>query len=400
MEKYGEGRIIPVSEYVDLLKRHIEGFGRCWIVGELSQHSARSGHWYFSIKDESALLNCVMWRTYNHGVDFRPEPGLRVKLFGGPNVYSKRGRLQVDVRRMELLPGDGDLQAAFETLKAELEAKGWFSLSHKQPLPKFPRLIGIVTSSQGAAYQDMLQILGERFPLSGIGIYSVRVQGMAAAPEIAEAVRQLNEYQGELRPDVIIIGRGGGSLEDLWAFNELEVAEAIFQSEIPIISGVGHETDITISDLVADVRASTPSHAAQISVPDHRELHRTTLHWCQQLHTQLKHRIATLRQQVRQIAGSYEFNTPVQRVRESSQELGDLVETLHAAMREQTHHRRHAVESFIQRMEALDPQRGLRQGLVRVERDGMPVLNGVWLSPGDRVSLHFIDCKREATIES
>lgn len=400
MDRSENGRLVPVSEYVSLLKRHVEAHGRCWIVGELSQHSARGGHWYFSIKDELALLNCVMWRSYSSRVDFRPEPGLRVKLFGGPSVYSKRGHLQFDVRRMELLPGDGDLQAAFEALKAELAAKGWFDPEHKKPVPRYPHLIGIVTSSQGAAYQDMLRILGERFPLSGIGTYSVRVQGVAAAPEIADAVRKLNLLKGVRRPDVIILGRGGGSLEDLWAFNELEVAEAIFDSEIPVISGVGHESDTTISDLVADVRASTPSHAAQIAVPDSRELRRTTMYWGQQLHTQIRHRLDALRQQVRQIAGSYEFNTPVHRVRESSQELGDLLDAIHSRMREQMQERRHALDSLRQRVEVLDPQRGLRQGLVRVERSGVPVPNGLWLSRGDQVELYFVDCKRSATIDS
>ena len=400
MDRSENGRLVPVSEYVSLLKRHIEAHGRCWIVGELSQHSARGGHWYFSIKDEFALLNCVMWRSYSSRVDFLPEPGLRVKLFGGPSVYSKRGHLQFDVRRMELLPGDGDLQAAFEALKAELAAKGWFDPEHKKPLPRYPHLIGIVTSSQGAAYQDMLRILGERFPVSGIGTYSVRVQGVAAAPEIADAVRKLNLLKGVRRPDVIILGRGGGSLEDLWAFNELEVAEAIFDSEIPVISGVGHESDTTISDLVADVRASTPSHAAQIAVPDSGELRRTAIYWGHQLHTQLRHRLDALRQQVRQIAGSYEFNTPVHRVRESSQELGDLLDAIHSRMREQMQERRHAVDSMRQRIEVLDPQRGLRQGLVRVERGGVPVPNGLWLSRGDHVELYFVDCKRNATIDS
>ena len=229
-----------------------------------------SGHRYFSLKDENAQLRCTIWRGVGQYLNFEPEDGIKVHAFGNLTVYEKRGEYQLNV--LKLLPvGRGELEIAFQKLKERLLKEGLFDEAHKKPIPEFPERIGIVTSPTGAAIQDMLKVFRRRFPSAGLYLYPARVQGEGASEEIAAGIRAFNEW-GEV--DVIIIGRGGGSLEDLWAFNEEEVARAIYASRIPVVSAVGHEIDFTMADFVADLRAPTPSTAVEMVVPDKAELER------------------------------------------------------------------------------------------------------------------------------
>ncbi len=239
------------------------------VRGELSNYKIYpSGHHYFTLKDSESSLRCVMFRGSASKLRFRPESGMSVTAFGRVSVYPRDGAYQLYCEA--LMPeGTGDLQVAFEQLKAKLAEEGLFDRAHKKPLPPFPDRIAIITSSAGAAVHDMIRILGQRWPMTKVILLPVRVQGVEAPPEIAGALRYANEFEVA---DVIITGRGGGSIEDLWAFNDERVARAIYASHIPVISAVGHEPDVTISDYVADVRASTPSNAAELAVPDWREI--------------------------------------------------------------------------------------------------------------------------------
>ena len=265
-----EKNVITITELTRQIKFSLESsFPRVWVEGEISnfkQHT--SGHLYFTLKDEGAQLSALMWRSRVANLTFQPEDGMKVIARGSITVYPPRGNYQLDVDQIQPL-GLGELQLAFERLKQKLDAEGLFDAEHKKPIPEFPECIGLVTSETGAALQDIRSVLSRRHPSVEVVLAPVRVQGAGAAEEIADAIKYLNQYGGI---DVLIVGRGGGSLEDLWAFNEEVVARAIYASKIPIISAVGHEIDFSIADFVADLRAPTPSAAAELVVRDRTEL--------------------------------------------------------------------------------------------------------------------------------
>ena len=266
---------LTVSELNNLIKTLIDCepmLNKVCVRGELSNYKIYpSGHHYFTLKDSESSLRCVMFKSSASKLRFRPESGMGVTAFGRVSVFSRDGAYQLYCT--DLIPeGTGDLQIAFEQLKAKLASEGLFDPEHKKQLPPFPKKIAIITSSAGAAVHDMIRILGKRWPMTKVILLPVRVQGVEAPPEIVGAIRYANKHK---IAEIIITGRGGGSIEDLWAFNDERVARAIYDSELPVISAVGHEPDVTISDYVADVRASTPSNAAEIAVPnaaDMREL--------------------------------------------------------------------------------------------------------------------------------
>ncbi len=268
-------QVYDVSEVNQLIKSIIEDvpqLGNILIRGELSNYKIYpSGHHYFTLKDSEGALRCVMFKGSAMKLRFRPENGMKVVAAGRISVFPRDGAYQLYCTGLSA-DGIGDLYVAFEQLKAKLQAEGLFDSAHKKPLPRYPRRIAIITSSAGAAVHDMIRILRRRYPLAKVLLLPVRVQGVEAPPEIVGALRYANRHK---LADVIITGRGGGSIEDLWAFNDERVARAIYASEIPVISAVGHEPDVTIADFVADRRASTPSNAAEIAVPDMAELLRT-----------------------------------------------------------------------------------------------------------------------------
>ena len=274
-----ETKVFSVSELNGLIKElfdHTPLFLNISVRGELSNYKIYpSGHHYFTLKDSESSLRCVMFKSSAAHLRFRPESGMSVTAFGRISVFPRDGAYQLYCTG--LMPeGTGDLQVAFEQLKKKLDEEGLFDAAHKKPLPVYPQRIAIITSSAGAAVHDMIRILGRRWPMSKVLLLPVRVQGAEAPAEIVGAIRYANRYA---IADLIITGRGGGSIEDLWAFNDERVARAIYASEIPVISAVGHEPDVTISDYVADKRASTPSNAAEIAVPDASE-QRQTLESC------------------------------------------------------------------------------------------------------------------------
>ena len=262
--KKKEKEIFSVHEITRKIKGVLEPtFSGIWIEGEISNHKHHSsGHHYFSLKDDKAVISCVMWRSTGDRLNFRPENGQKVIVFGNITVYEGSGRYQIDVKKMTI-SGIGELQEQFELLKQKLLVEGLFEQSHKKPLPFLVKNIGVVTAETGAAFQDIRKVIRSRAPFVNIYIYNARVQGKGTESEIVDGIKLFNSQSDPV--DVIIIGRGGGSLEDLWSFNEEIVARAVYDSKIPIISAVGHEIDFSISDFVADVRAATPSHAAELA---------------------------------------------------------------------------------------------------------------------------------------
>ncbi len=264
--------IFSVSEannFIRTLLEQVPQLQEIFVRGEISNYKLYpSGHHYFTLKDEGGAMRCVIFKGNALRLRFRPENGMKVVAFGRIGVFPRDGAYQLYVSELSPL-GAGDLNLAFEQLKARLEREGLFDAAHKKPLPRYPKTIAIITSPAGAAVHDMIRILRARWPLTEVKLLGVRVQGAEAPPEIAAALRYANKYRVA---DLIITGRGGGSIEDLWAFNDERVARAIYASEIPVISAIGHEPDVTIADYVADARASTPSNAAELAVPDREEV--------------------------------------------------------------------------------------------------------------------------------
>ena len=315
--------VLTVGEITGLIKQTVEeNFSDINVIGELSNFKPHvSGHWYFTLKDSSAQISCTMWKGLNSYVFFTPQDGMKVIVSGRVTVYPPRGSYQIDVRSMKPA-GVGELQAAFEKLKQKLSAEGLFDAQFKKPIPKFPMKIGIVTAIDGAAFQDMKSIAARRYPLAELVIASCRVQGEGAAQDVANSIKLLNE-QNDI--DVIIVGRGGGSLEDLWAFNEEIVVRAIFNSKIPVISGVGHEIDFTIADFVADLRAPTPSAAMELATPNSEELFAFISEFSYYFPEKMFGIIADYRSEVDMVTSSYGFRMPQDFVRNKQQQLDNLL---------------------------------------------------------------------------
>jgi len=339
-------KIYSVSQITSLIKTVLEETlpPQVVVAGEISDWKHHtSGHCYFLLKDENSVLPCVMWAGKFRRVKFEPENGMAVLGTGFIDVYSPQGKYQFYIDKLEPA-GMGALQLAFEQMRKRLEAEGLFDDKHKKPLPKFPFRIGIVTSESGAAIRDITDSIRNRWPCAKLFLYPAPVQGEGAAEEIAAAIRDVNRRNQTLRLDILIVGRGGGSLEDLWAFNEEVLARAIFASQIPIISAVGHEVDTTIADLVADVRASTPTKAGVVAVPDMQEVMRHLANTQSRLHNQAKATLKLAQESLKTILASSAFQKPLllirnaeQQLDELSAELADLVMKLLAGAKEKLH---------------------------------------------------------------
>jgi exodeoxyribonuclease VII large subunit len=300
------------------------------VQGEISNcREAQSGHIYFTLKDDRAQVRCVFFKQQQRGIKFRPEDGLLMTVRGSISVYETRGEYQIYVENLEPV-GRGALQLAFEQLKKRLEAEGLFDAARKKPLPLLPSRIGIITSPKGAAVRDVVRILTRRFPNVYLTVYPVRVQGEGSAEEIVKALKFFNQKK---LVDVLILARGGGSMEDLWSFNEEIVARAIFSSEIPVISGIGHETDFTIADFVADVRASTPSAAAELVVQTRREFDKHIAELRGALAEQMRYRILVLSRRVHEFAGRRGFRRPLDLLRQQRQRADEMTSRLAHGLR-------------------------------------------------------------------
>ena len=390
--------ILTVSEITRKIKLSIEsGFASVMLQGELSNFKRHtSGHLYFTLKDEYAQISGVMWRSRAAGLAFEPRSGLKVIVTGRVTVYEVRGIYQIDASSMRPL-GVGELQIAFERMKQKLAEEGLFDPGVKKPLPEYPERIGIVTSPTGAALQDVLNILRRRFPGLTVVLAPVRVQGSGAAEEIAGAVNDLNAH-GEV--DVIIVGRGGGSIEDLWAFNEEVVARAIYQSRIPVMSAVGHEIDFTIADFVADVRAPTPSAAAELVVKDKQTILEIIRQYCYSMHDVILDRVRNQRDTIRHLLKSYAFNRPVDSLRQYTQRLDELDRAISLSSSHNLEVAQTRLEGLHHRIASLDPSRTLKRGYAIVRKDGQAVGSTRILQKSDRVEIQFHDGDATSTIDT
>ncbi|WP_263788217.1 exodeoxyribonuclease VII large subunit [Salinibacter grassmerensis] len=381
----------------DLVEDHYDDV---WVEGELSDFTrAASGHCYFSLKGEDAQIRCVMWKHLTQYVYFEPEEGMQVRVNGHASVYERRGDLQIQAQAMREA-GKGARQKAFEELKQKLQAEGLFAPERKQALPAFPDTIGVVTSGQGAAVHDIQSGLARRFPPAEVVLCPVKVQGLDAPQAIADAVAAFNDLPAgdAQRPDLLIVGRGGGSTEDLWAFNEEVVARALDASGLPVVSAVGHESDVTIADLVADERAATPSTAAELVVPDRRDVAERVHALHDRLHSRVTGRLQTARQHVDALVSSRAFHTPTRHLEQHRQRLDTLVDRLERGGVRAVDQARRRVTRLRDRLQALDPEQPLRRGYVHLTQDGTSVQSAESLQDGDRVRLHFQDGHRDAEV--
>jgi exodeoxyribonuclease VII large subunit len=314
-----------------------------WLKGEISNFKYHSrGHMYFTLKDEQARISAVMFASYNRNIQFRPEDGMKVLIRGQISVYEAGGSYQIYVHDMQP-DGVGNLYLAYEQLKASLEKEGLFSQAYKKAIPPYPRTIGVVTSPTGAAVRDIITTIQRRYPIAKIIVFPVLVQGEYAASSIVRAIQQAN-IMGEA--DVLIVGRGGGSIEELWAFNEESVARAIFQSEIPVISAVGHETDFTIADFVADLRAPTPTAAAELSVPNILELEEKIVHRTLRLQRVMREMMNSKKERLQALQNAYAFRYPKQLYVQKEEQLDRILEQFLQAKERYIERKAHRVQQL------------------------------------------------------
>ena len=392
--------VFGVAEVNQLVKQLLDGepmLQNIYVRGELSNYKMYpSGHHYFTLKDADGALRCVMFRGQASRLRFRPENGMQVIARGRITVFPRDGAYQLycDALTPE---GAGDLAVAFEQLKAKLHAEGLFDPAHKKPLPRYPQRIAVVTSAAGAAVHDMIRILRRRYPIAKVILLPVRVQGTEAPPEIAGAIRYADRWK---IGDVIITGRGGGSMEDLWAFNDERVARAIYDCETPIISAVGHEPDVTISDFVADARASTPSNAAEIAVPDQVEL----LRWLRGAGDRMVQcetgRLEAARQRLDNLASKRVMRDQMAYVQDKRMELAHLQQRLGDLSGALLSRRRQRFSALAAALDAMSPLKVLGRGYaVARSRDGTILKSGREVAPGDRVSVTLSEGGFDAVVE-
>jgi len=382
--------VFTVSELNGYIKDMLDSddvLANVYVRGELSNYKMYpSGHHYFSMKDADGALRCVMFKSSALKMRFRPENGMSVVAFGRVAVYPRDGQYQLYVN--ELTPdGMGELYVAFEQLKEKLYKEGLFDESHKKPIPAYPGTVALITSSEGAAVRDIIRILGARWPMTKAVVLPVRVQGAEAPPEIAWAIGYANEYK---IADLIITGRGGGSLEDLWAFNDERVARAVFSSGIPVISAVGHEPDVTIVDFVADLRAATPSNAAELAVPDMKDV-RDMLEGAEiRLQQALSREMKLLRQRISNFSGKRVLQSPKYYIDDKRLMIDHLQDRLVAATQQKMHVNREKYASLAAALDAMSPLKVLGRGYaIARKEDGSLIKKASDVVTGDHVRVRL-----------
>ena len=380
--------VTQLTGYIKLLLDRDEILSQTCVRGELSNYKIHSsGHHYFTLKDEGAVISCVLFRSDAMRLRFRPESGMKVILTGRVSLFPRSGQYQLYVSHMQP-DGAGDLAVAFEQLKQRLQAQGVFDAAHKKPLPRYPERVALVTSPTGAAVRDMIRILGRRWPLASVLVCPVRVQGEGAAEEIA-AMLELVDAAG--LADVIITGRGGGSLEDLWAFNEEIVARAIYRCKTPVISAVGHEPDVTIADFAADVRAATPSNGAELAVCDRAELRALLEQQARRMEKAQERRLELLRQRLRRLAERPVLRSPEGSLQQKELLLELLRQRLERAAAAAVEKRQRQFAALSGRLDALSPLKVLARGYAVATRQEQVLHSVAQLSPGEEIRLRLSD---------
>lgn len=368
------------------------------VRGEISNYKLYpSGHHYFTLKDEQSALKCVMFKGNAMSLRFRPASGMKVIALGRISVYPRDGQYQLYVSSMAM-DGIGDLYAAFEALKKKLSQQGLFDPAKKKPIPKYPQTIGIVTSSAGAAVHDILRILRRRYPLCSVRLLPVRVQGAEAPEEIASAIRYANAHD---LADLLIVGRGGGSIEDLWAFNDERVAYAIYESHIPIISAVGHEPDVTIADYVADLRAATPSNGAELAVPDREALAQNLDAFSAAMTGALNRQLRLASQRLDGLAASPALRSPTGYLDRREKDLGLLQEKLLSAQNRELSKAQQKYVANVAKLDAMSPLKVLSRGYAMAQKDTGELIRSVkQTTTGKSIVVSLADGKLNASILS
>ena len=387
--------VSQLNSYVKGVLDRDENLAHIFVTGEISNFKAHySGHLYMTVKDETASIKAVVFAGNATKLRFKPENGMKILAFGTVSLFPRDGSFQLYINDMQP-DGVGALNIAFEQLKKKLEAEGLFRQEYKKPLPKFPQKIGVVTSSTGAAVQDIINVLKRRYPVAEVVLRPCQVQGEGAAEDIAKAIFEFNKLKGA---DVLIVGRGGGSIEDLWAFNEEIVARAVFASEIPIISAVGHETDYTICDFVADLRAPTPSAAAECAVPDIFELKSNIVSLKQHIFTLTRNSVNMERSKISSLEKSLALRDPVTNINEQRKELVYLTEKLTSLTNSVLDSNKSKISSLAGKLDALSPLNVISRGYALVEKDNKPVTKVKDLKKDDVISIKLSDGQVKANI--
>ena len=390
--------VAQVNRYIKNMFTQDFMLARIYVKGEVSNCKYHtSGHIYFSLKDESGAIACVMFAGDRvKGLHFRMQEGQKVIVLGAVSVYERDGRYQLYAK--EIVPdGEGDLYLRYERLKKELEEMGMFAPEFKQPIPLYSRKIGVVTAPTGAAVRDIMNITRRRNPFVQLILYPALVQGENAADSIVQGIRTLDEYG----VDVMIVGRGGGSIEDLWAFNEEKVARAIFECRTPIISAVGHETDFTIADFVADLRAPTPSAAAELAVADFRQILQNIAGLRDRMQKAMQRMAELGRAQLMQYQMRFQYLNPEAKLRDNRQRLADLDELLRRAMKNRIAEERHMLGIYLERYRGLSPLYKLNQGYSFVsDREGNGIISTKQVHSGDLLEISVTDGVIEAEVRS
>ena len=389
---------ISVSDLNLYIKEKIAGdeaLNAVVVKGEISNFKNHyTGHLYFTLKDDKSLIKCIMFKTYAERLAFMPKDGMKVMVFGSVSVFERDGIYQIYVKAMKE-DGVGSLYEAYEKLKAKLEAEGLFDEAHKKKIPLKPNIIGVLTSRTGAVIRDIINVSTRRNPNTYIRLFPVPVQGPGSAEQIARGIELMNEKK---LADVLIIGRGGGSLEDLWPFNEEVVARAIYNSEIPIISAVGHETDFTIADFVADLRAPTPSSAAELANPDIFELKEKINSYKQRSRMALKKKLEVMKLRYEKLVASQVFKDPYKKINDYSLVLDKNIKALEVSVKNAYSK---AKEKFVEktaRLDALSPLKTLTRGYSIAEKQGKIIKSKNDLNKDDEISLRFFDGEKHAKI--
>lgn len=388
--------ITQINEYIRSMMDNDNLLVGVAVKGEISNYKVYpSGHHYFTLKDEGSALKCVMFRGNATRLRFRPDNGMKIVAMGRISVYPRDGAYQLYCTSLTQ-DGIGDLHAAFEQLKVKLSAQGLFDPAHKTPIPAYPKRIGIITSSAGAAIHDMLRILRKRFPLTKVYLLPVRVQGAEAPVEIAAAIRYANQHR---LADLLIVGRGGGSIEDLWAFNDELVAHAIYGSKIPVISAVGHEPDVTISDYVADLRAATPSNAAELAVPDQDALRQLLDTMSASMATSVLRQVKASRQHLNALSSSTTLKSPEQYLKLRADALAHLRTHLISKQQQVINIKKQRFVAITAKLDAMSPLKVLTRGYAMIQAsDGDVVRSVKQVRAGEEITVSVADGKMTATL--
>lgn len=378
-----------ITELTAVIRETLEmNFDSLSVTGEISNFKKHiSGHWYFTLKDENAQISCAMWKGFNNYVFFTPEDGMKIIVNGKITVYPPRGTYQIDVRSMKPA-GVGELQAAFENLKQKLSAEGLFDEDYKKPIPRFPKKIGVITGADSAAYRDIINIATRRYPLAELIIAPTRVQGEGAAKLISAAIEEFNKRKDI---DTLIVARGGGSLEDLWAFNEEIVARSIFESRIPVISGVGHEIDFTIADFVSDLRAPTPSSAIELATPNRNDILEALREYAGRIEGLILEKVEASSDIVGSLLGSYAFRNIENKVNTGIQFVDNLYSNLNKSIIQLNKNRLQRVKFLEKSIEGFDIEKTLKKGFTLIKQNGKFVSRAKKLSKTEEFKIKFFD---------